>query len=302
MDVLSDAISAMRTGRPYCALTETGTSWEMAFPASTSARFHAVTAGACDVVRHDAPTVTLRPGEAVLFPHGTAHTLRNSVNSRSEVVCGAYQVDQARKHPLFRDLPDAVHLAGGADRHPGLYASVRLLRDELAVAAPGQDTVLPALLDVLLVHLVRAWFTDRIGQQSTGWCVALGDGAVASALRVMHDRPGDPWTVQSLGAHAGLSRAAFARRFATLVGTPPLAYLTWWRLTTAARLLHTTNAPLSAIAQRSGYGSPYAFASAFKREYGMSAGRYRTQRRDKTPDIREPAPAPDDAPELQASS
>jgi AraC-like DNA-binding protein len=34
--------------------------------------------------------------------------------------------------------------------------------------------------------------------------------------------------------------------------------------------------PLSAVAQRSGYGSAYAFANAFKREYRISAGRYRT--------------------------
>ena len=84
--------------------------------------------------------------------------------------------------------------------------------------------------------------------------------------------------MESLGAHAGLSRAAFARRFTALVGQPPLTYLTWWRLTTAARLLETTDVPLSVVAQRTGYGSAYAFANAFKREYGVSAGRYRQQR------------------------
>jgi hypothetical protein len=32
----------------------------------------------------------------------------------------------------------------------------------------------------------------------------------------------------------GLSRAAFARRFTALIAQPPLAYLTWWRMTTGA--------------------------------------------------------------------
>jgi AraC-like DNA-binding protein len=83
--------------------------------------------------------------------------------------------------------------------------------------------------------------------------------------------------VESLAGQAGLSRAAFSRRFTTLVGQPPLSYLTWWRMTLAARLLHDTTDPLSTIAARVGYGSEYAFAHAFKRHTGMAPGRYRRQ-------------------------
>ncbi|MEU8061635.1 AraC family transcriptional regulator [Microbispora bryophytorum] len=70
--------------------------------------------------------------------------------------------------------------------------------------------------------------------------------------------------------------AAFARRFTQLVGRPPLTYLTWWRLTTAARLLRTCDAPVNTIAQQVGYTSPYAFTHAFKRQYGMPPGAYRS--------------------------
>nr|WP_241251437.1 helix-turn-helix transcriptional regulator [Candidatus Protofrankia californiensis] len=76
-------------------------------------------------------------------------------------------------------------------------------------------------------------------------------------------------------AEAGLSRAPFARRFAALVGQPPLSYLTWWRMTIAARLLRESDAPLSVIAGRVGYASEFAFASAFKRHYGAAPGKYR---------------------------
>ncbi|MFC7589846.1 helix-turn-helix transcriptional regulator [Nonomuraea antimicrobica] len=91
----------------------------------------------------------------------------------------------------------------------------------------------------------------------------------------MHRDPSHPWSVADLGARVGLSRAAFARRFAALVGQPPLAYLTWWRLAGAGRLLRDTDAPLSEIAARVGYGSEFAFANAFKRQYGLAPGRYR---------------------------
>jgi AraC-like DNA-binding protein len=75
-----------------------------------------------------------------------------------------------------------------------------------------------------------------------------------------------------LGAQAGPSRAAFARRFTALAGQPPLTYLTWWRMTTAAQLLRESDAPLRVIARRAGYTSEIAFAAAFKRQYGLTPG------------------------------
>ncbi|MCK2238837.1 helix-turn-helix transcriptional regulator [Crossiella sp. S99.2] len=91
----------------------------------------------------------------------------------------------------------------------------------------------------------------------------------------MHQNPAHPWTVAKLAAEARLSRAPFARRFTTLVGQPPLTYLTWWRMTTAARLLRTSADPLTSIAARVGYTSEFAFATAFKRAFGTPPGRYR---------------------------
>ncbi|WP_370457885.1 helix-turn-helix transcriptional regulator [Actinoplanes sp. OR16] len=93
----------------------------------------------------------------------------------------------------------------------------------------------------------------------------------------MHRDPAHPWTVATLAAEGQLSRAPFARRFTALVGRPPLSYLTWWRMTTAARLLRQDDTPLSAISSKVGYTSEFAFANAFKRQYGTAPGRYRRQ-------------------------
>ncbi|WP_245552467.1 helix-turn-helix transcriptional regulator [Nocardia aobensis] len=63
-----------------------------------------------------------------------------------------------------------------------------------------------------------------------------------------------------------------------MVGQPPLTYLTWWRMTTAARLLHASDTPLGQIATQTGYTSEFAFANAFKREFGTAPNRYRQAR------------------------
>ncbi|MFI9010370.1 helix-turn-helix transcriptional regulator [Actinosynnema sp. NPDC053489] len=76
-------------------------------------------------------------------------------------------------------------------------------------------------------------------------------------------------------AASGLSRAPFAKRFTALVGQPPPTYLTWWRMTTAARLLRDTDASQAAIAGRVGCTSEFASAAAFKRTHGTPPGRYR---------------------------
>jgi len=59
------------------------------------------------------------------------------------------------------------------------------------------------------------------------------------------------------------------------VGRPPLTYLTWWRMTVAARLLRESDATVATVARRVGYASEFAFATAFRRCYGSTPGRYR---------------------------
>ncbi|MFD7324516.1 AraC family transcriptional regulator [Streptomyces sp. NPDC059875] len=301
MDVLSDAVAAMRTGRPHSSRTVNSGPWGVRFPPSEGAGFHVVVQGTAWLIPPGGEEpVELRPGDVVLLPHGTGHGLADRPDTpladavqapdgswptppdrapaggdRTLLLCGAYQVSRARAHPLFTELPPFVHIPARAGAHPRLRAAVDLLGAELADPQPGSDALVPALLDTLLLLMLRTWWLSERPDRAGGWSAALSDPAVTAALRAIHADPARPWTVEELGAQGGLSRAAFARRFTALVGRPPLAYLTWWRMTTAGRLLRTADTPLRTVAQRAGYASEFAFAKAFKREYGMAPGRYR---------------------------
>lgn len=101
------------------------------------------------------------------------------------------------------------------------------------------------------------------------------DLQVARALEAMRAAPARRWTVADLARIAGLSRAAFARRFARETGTPPLHWLAEHRLRAAERLLLETELPLVAIAIEVGYRCEFAFAKAFKRRTGVAPGTYR---------------------------
>jgi AraC-like DNA-binding protein len=95
----------------------------------------------------------------------------------------------------------------------------------------------------------------------------------------MYNNPKHPWTVANLAAAAGISRATFARRFTALVGEPPIAFLTAWRVALAADLLETSEATIAAVAHRVGYSTPFALSAAFKRVNGVSPAAYRARRR-----------------------
>ncbi|MFI5897020.1 AraC family transcriptional regulator [Actinoplanes sp. NPDC051513] len=296
MDLLGDALAAMRVGQASSRRVELRAPWGLRFDNVAGAGFHVVLQGSCWLLPTDGVPIQLVPGDVVLLRGGREHGLADNpataleplpsswpvesghddLGARTVLLCGAYHLDLGRPHPLLRDLPDVVHLPTRYGRHGPLRAAVDLLTGELDTTSPGVGAGVPVLVDLLLLYILRAWFED---QEAAGracvWTAVLGDPSIRAALDEMHRDPGRPWTVAELGAATGLSRAAFARRFNRAVGRPPLGYLTWWRMTTAARQLLDTDAPLSAVAARTGYTSEFAFARAFKREFGTAPGRYR---------------------------
>lgn len=150
-----------------------------------------------------------------------------------------------------------------------------ILAEEMVRDEPGQEVVLDRLLDLLVIAALRIWFS-RPEAETPAWYRALADPVVGRVLRLVQDDPAHPWTVASLAAKAGVSRAALARRFTELVGEPPMAHLTGWRLALAADRLRDSEDTIGSIAHQVGYGSAFALSTAFKRVYGVSPQEHRT--------------------------
>ncbi|MFF1511534.1 AraC family transcriptional regulator [Streptomyces sp. NPDC058326] len=316
MDVVSDAISAVRTGQPSSDRVRVGGSWCARLAPYDGAGFHVVLEGDCWLLPDGGEPVALGAGDAVLLPHGTGHVIADSPADAAtvrravpyerwtggapaaallpsarpappappatgapvrevEMLCGKYRLDRSHEHPLLAELPPLVHLPNRAGGRPELRAAIGLLGGELSERRPGSCVALPSLLDLLLVYMIRAWLAEST---AGAWPAVLGDPVTAVALRALHSDPAAPWTNTRLAAEAGVSRPTLARRFTALVGRPPMAYLTWWRLTRAATLLRDTGDPLEAVARQVGYSTPYALSHAFRREFGTTPGRYRADR------------------------
>lgn len=202
---------------------------------------------------------------------GWADSPAASGDGATTLIVGAYPVRGEISRRLLDALPVVLRVASGGGTDPVLDH----LAAEAAADTPGQQVVLDRLLDWMLVCAVRDYF-DRPGGEPPAWYAAQRDPVVGDALRLLHAEPAAPWTVSSLADRTGVSRSTLAKRFADLVGEPPLTYLTHWRMTLAADLL-TEGGPatVAEIAHAVGYADAFAFSVAFKRVRGVSPSDFR---------------------------
>jgi len=227
------------------------------------------------------PQALILPGAECRYPDGRSlngvmdlgvRTWGDRLDGSAVMLIGTYLWQGEVSGRLLDALPPLLSLTPEVWDCP----LTPLLMEEIVRDEPGQEVVLDRLLDLLVIAALRAWFA-RPEAAAPSWYQALADPVVGRVVRLLHDDPAHPWTVASLAAKAGVSRAALARRFTGLVGEPPMTYLTGRRLALAADRLRDTDDTLEAIARQVGYGSAFALSSAFKRVYGVSPQEHRTR-------------------------
>ena len=293
MDVISEAIGAVRVGGANARRIKLSGPWGLRYPGFAGSGFHIVLAGRGWLITATEQPRPLRPGDVVLAPSGAGHGLSHTScrlddlppgqfgagqpppgPADIELLCGAYRLERGQVHQYLQSLPEVIVISPDYDRDPQLRSLAGLLRADTADTGPGTSTTRPALLDLLLVHVLRQWLEQN---PAPDW-PQIDDPAIATALRLVHRDPRSPWTVQQLSQAAGLSRTAFSKRFTARLGTSPRTYLTSVRLSHGARLLRESAAPLATIAHQVGYATEFSFSAAFRREYGVSPGRFRVTR------------------------
>ncbi len=313
MDVLADVIAATRIGNAILCGAEFMAPWGIRFDSENRTHFHIVSRGNC-WLRLDAESEPLQlfQGDVVMVPFGGGHTISDSpetpalpmaealascsrtihnkkrsdnhcgalgapASGSTTLICGGYSFDHQEKNPLLSLLPHVIHISADRMEDGGSMQTVyRLLRNEIYEKAPGSETVIGRLVDVMFVYILRYWVANE-PKDSAGWLTALEDPQIGKTLSLMHENPGRPWTVDSLASESLMSRAVFAKKFSALVGEPPLSYLTRWRIGLAARSIRESRKPLSEISREIGYESEFSFSKAFSRIMGLPPGKYRTR-------------------------
>jgi AraC-like DNA-binding protein len=269
-------------------------------PPSQLAHFGMVSRGNCWLSVGGIPDpIPLTGGDCFLLAPGSTYSLRDdprtSVRSFCEaapkkdddvihyggggapttIVSGWFRFGQMSVKPLKRLLPDLILIKADQAQTLALHATLQLLAAEMSEPAPGAEVMVNRLADILFIQCVRAHIANGSESCKTGWLRAIFDPRIGAAIKAMHERIENSWTVETLAAAAGMSRSAFALRFKELLGETPLEYLTNWRMHKATGLLQKDDKKLFEVAKSVGYDSDAAFSKAFKRVLGVAPREYR---------------------------
>jgi AraC-like DNA-binding protein len=187
------------------------------------------------------------------------------------LVCGFLGCDVHPFNPLLAALPRLLHVRRAFVAGDPLGRLIDFAIAESQERRAGGECVRLRLSELMFVEVVRRYLAGLSAEQ-TGWLAGLRDRTVGRALALLHERPGDAWTLEKLAKDVGLSRSALAERFTHFVGDPPMQYLTRWRMQVALTALLHDGATAGELAYRLGYRSEAAFARAFKRVVGVPPG------------------------------
>jgi AraC-like DNA-binding protein len=236
---------------------------------------HYVLGGYGRLVIDGALVVPLARGSAVIVPLGARQVLAAARGEGLMMACGTVRATYLTGRGLFDYLAEPI-VAGGRD-DPAFSHAFETMLDELSRPQPGTETLVRALMQQCLVLVLRRHCES--GECRVPWLAALEDERLGRAVAAMLERPEAGFTVEQLAEVAGMSRSAFAERFARAFGRGPIEFLKEVRLRRAAALLAATDRPVKAVGAAVGYDSRSYFTRAFCALYGESPAAYRAARR-----------------------
>jgi AraC-like DNA-binding protein len=316
MDAFSEILSGVKLNGAVFFNAEFSEPWGLYAPASKVMAaqvapdaahlvpYHLLVEGGAIVEIEDGQSVTLVPGDVVIFPHGDPHYMMSAKTVRppfpnygiaakieardlsplraggggpvSRFVCGYMTCDPHLGRPILNGLPPVfkVNVRTDSSGH-WLESSIVHLVNEAVSGRVGSEVLLTKLSEALFVDTLRR-YVDGLPEQQSGWLAGARDPVVGRSLALLHGRVAHAWTIANLADEVGISRSALVERFSRYLSEPPITYLTRWRLQLAAESLQKTSRGVADIAADIGYQSEAAFSRAFSREFGQPPGRYRS--------------------------
>jgi len=319
MDAFSEILSGVKLNGAVFFSAEFSAPWGFSTPppnvlagqlapgAEHLVLYHFVIDGGAIVQMVDGSSIDLTSGDVVIFPHAHQHHMASGKGSvppfpnygiiakikarnlntlraggggaTSRFVCGYMTCDPLLCRPVLSALPPVFKVNIRTDRSGHwLESSILHLVEEAASGRVGSEAMLAKLSEALFVDTLRRYIAG-LPEQQMGWLAGTRDPIVGKSLGLLHSRIAHPWTIADLADEVGISRSALVDRFTRYLSEPPMTYLTRWRLQLAARSLERTSRGVAEIAADIGYESEAAFNRAFKREFGLPPGRYRTDHR-----------------------
>lgn len=273
--------------------------------------YHVVTEGRLFLQMNASAPIEVNAGEIILLPKNCKHVLASNPGvspadadelilpggdgtlaqlnyggggATTKMYCG-YLASEYAQNPLIKTLPDVIKLDIAQDTaRDWIETSVQFAAVQLSKGQLASSAMMSRLSELLLVEAIRNYSENEQANLS-GWIKGLSDNKIGQALTLIHTQLDKSWTLTELASEVAMSRSAFVERFTSLVGTPPIHYLTVFRLNSAKALLRESNQTIAEVAHLVGYEYAVAFNRAFKREFGVPPARWRSNQITQVTDL-----------------
>ena len=127
---------------------------------------------------------------------------------------------------------------------------------ELTDEKPGKEILMHALVEQLLVHVLRDYAQPRRSEELELSRAGLVDRRIRRSVELMHTQLDQDLTLKALAAASYLSPFHFARLFKKLTGATPHNYLAGIRAARAQLLLAETELTVSDLTELLGQSQP----------------------------------------------
>jgi AraC family transcriptional regulator len=214
-------------------------------------------------------------GALLLDPGATASANGRNVEYLSLTLSTSFMLDCAARTGMARAGVSVSFFTNLVKSDERLARLARDLAGELAGEEAGQEMVIAALLEQVVVHLLRHHSNVRRSDELELSRVGLVDRRIRRAIELMHAHMNRELPLEEIAAAAFLSPFHFARLFKKLTGASPHAYLASLRVARAQALLAETDLSISEVSARVGYSSPSHFTKAFRQATGLAPRAYR---------------------------
>jgi AraC family transcriptional regulator of arabinose operon len=207
-------------------------------------------------------TLRLGPGGAVLFAPGARQDYSTDPDAGLWHLRWAHFVPRPSSRPwlMWPEIAPrigCVQLDGPAAESVGEALGRMLLAHRLG-GPLGTDLAMNALEEALI----------RCAGSATPESRPAPDPRMQRAVRYLALNMAEPFRIENVAAHCGLSPSRFSHLFRESLGTTPQQFSEKLRLESAQQLLRQTNLTIAEIAAEVGYADPLYFSRRFRRAFG----------------------------------
>ena len=305
MDLLSDSLCALSFEELNITNFSLRAPWAFHTSGFTPGFNLIVKKGRCHLILPDGSPRTLEAGQAVLLPRGGEIQF---ASRRGQTSVPLTRLWQEEEYTAIGEAPAALHTKEWGEQGEVcemLGFAFNMSESAEALILPHLPSVILQPVPVALAALISALdqylqllsddgegleqgqFAERarfaegivIGQLrqhitqtefEAGWIAGLKHPRLSPALLAIHKRFHESWSVASLAALCGMSRASFARHFGDTLGQSPMDYLGDWRARRAHALLVKSTSSLANIAYQTGFASEDNMRRRIRRLFGQT--------------------------------